>query len=142
MNGVKNTAAVLSLLWMISGAAYGQLPDRDARFVTKLKQELSLSAVQASQVDSLFAFYHEQLQQVEAYIDSVESSNATEAEVTMRVAIKAQERKDLKAERESDLTALFTDEQQVIYTEKIKPAKPQVLHFGIHNRADCKVCDR
>ena len=110
--------------------------------MTKLKQELGLSPAQATQVDSLYSTCNLALQIVEAEIDRIEASEASEREINIRVSIKSQEKKDLKAEREQALLRILTEDQRTAYETDIKPAKPAVLHFGIHNRADCKVCAR
>lgn len=144
MNGLKNTLAALTLCCVFVSVCVGQnaLPERDARFVTKLKQELGLSPAQATQVDSLYSTCNLALQIVEAEIDRIEASEASEREINIRVSIKSQEKKDLKAEREQALLRILTEDQRTAYATDIKPAKPAVLHFGIHNRADCKVCAR
>ena len=42
---------------------------------------------------------------------------------------------------ELDLQLLLNEEQKKIYAEKIKPAKPDISHFGVmHDRAKCVVC--
>ena len=144
MNRLKNTLAALTLCCAFVSVCSAQtaLPERDARFVAKLKQELGLSYDQAAQVDSLYVTCNQALQLLQADIDRIEASDASEKEITMRVSIKSQEKKDLKEERELALLRILTENQRTAYETDIKPAKPAVLHFGIHNRADCKVCTR
>ena len=47
-----------------------------------------------------------------------------------------QQIKDVREMRDLDIVKSLNAEQLQIYNEKIKPAKPQILHFGLHNRAD------
>lgn len=117
-----------------------ELSDRDARFVDQLRTELALDSVQRTAVDDLFLKAHREINLVEHEVDSLERSSMSEDELNLRVAVLNQEKKDIREYRELDLLNLLTVEQQVIYNEKIKPAKPQVLHFGIHDRAKCNVC--
>ena len=144
MSGVKNTLAALILCCVLMSVCSAQtpLPDRDARFVAKLKQELGLTQHQSLELDSLYAMFNLGLQAIQDDIDRIESSDASEKEINMRVSIKVQEKKDLKEEREQALLRVLSDDQRITYETDIKPAKPAVLHFGIHNRADCNVCTR
>jgi len=57
-----------------------------------------------------------------------------------KVSALNQKKKDIRDMRELDVRLQLNPAQLKIYDEKIKPVKPQVLHFGLHNRADCKVC--
>lgn len=138
----KYMFAILSLYLLMPFASTGQteLSGRDRQFLDRLNQELNLSEVQVLAVDSIYLYCAQSVQLLNEEIKVIERSDATEKEISMRVAIKAEERRDLKAERDAEVQRLLTVEQLKIYEEKIKPAKPQVLHFGIHNRADCKVC--
>jgi hypothetical protein len=121
-------------------AASQQLSDRDARFVNQLQTELALDSIQRPQVDSLFWNSHMELNVVSHEVDSLERSTISEEELNLRIAVLNQKKKDIREYRELDLLDILTLEQQTLYTEKIKPAKPQVLHFGIHDRAKCNVC--
>jgi hypothetical protein len=48
--------------------------------------------------------------------------------------------KKLREERDLNIELAFTPEQKEIYLTQIKIAKPQVLHFGVHDRMNCPVC--
>lgn len=115
----------------------------DQRKRDAMVKELNLNAQQVSMIDTIFAQYGRQLSALDAEIQNIETSGAyPEDQVVVRVSVLQQEKKDLREVRELDLKMLLRPEQVAIYTEKIQPNKPQVLHFGIHNRADCNVCKK
>lgn len=134
------TILFLYLLSPIASMGQAELSARDREYMDRLKQELNLSELQALEADSIYLTCWQAVQQLNNEIKVIERSEASEKEISMRVSIKAQERRDLKAERDAAVQRLLSKEQLAIYEEKIKPAKPQVMHFGIHNRADCKIC--
>ncbi|MDG1766695.1 MAG: hypothetical protein P8H98_07870 [Flavobacteriales bacterium] len=106
-----------------------------------MKSELNLSTDQSNQVDSVFLVFNEEFEQLDQNLQSVQrDTSLTEEDLLLRMQVINQEKRDLKALRELELKNLLNKEQLVIYEEKIQPQKPQVLHFGIHNRADCNVC--
>ncbi|NNE54797.1 MAG: hypothetical protein HKN32_02160 [Flavobacteriales bacterium] len=118
------------------------IPERDIRFIETLQSELQLTEGQRLTVDSIYVCNQKELSILQHEIDSLERSEITEKELNLKIAVLNQKKKDVREFREMELLDVFTVEQQTVYREKIKPAKPQVLHFGIHNRADCNVCTK
>ena len=118
-----------------------ELSSVDQRKRDAMVRELSLTTLQQSLIDTVFMRYAEKLNDLDLRISDIETSGEfAEEDVVVRVSVLQQEKKDLRALRELDLKMLLQPEQVVIYDEKIQPNKPKVLHFGIHNRADCNVC--
>lgn len=94
-------------------------------------------------LDSLFIGYARELNAIDARIDSAEANpEISEDQLLVRINVLNQEKKDLKEVRELDIKSVLQPEQVAIYDEKVAPQKPKVLHFGIHNRADCNVCTK
>ncbi|MFT4779606.1 MAG: hypothetical protein ACI923_002147 [Flavobacteriales bacterium] len=115
----------------------------DKRKRDAMVKELDLNELQVTMIDTVFFQYSRQLNELDAQIQDIETSGEfAEEDVVVRVSVMQQEKKDLREVRELDLKMLLRPEQAVIYDEKIRPSKPQVLHFGIHNRADCNVCKK
>lgn len=128
------------ILLLCSYQSLGQ-SSADERKRANMKSELNLSTDQSNQVDSVFMVFNQEFELLDQNLQSVQrDTSLTEEDLLLRMQVINQEKKDLKALRELELKNLLNKEQLVIYEEKIQPQKPQVLHFGIHNRADCNVC--
>ncbi len=106
-----------------------------------MSELLGLLPVQERLLDTLFAGYAAELRAMDERIKAAERDpSLSEDEVVLRMNVISQERKDLKEVRELDIKAILTPDQRIRYEEKIQPVKPQVLHFGLHNKMDCKIC--
>lgn len=103
-------------------------------------ETLNLDSIQKNQIDSIYGVHHQELNRVEHEMDSLERSEISEEGLNLRISVLNQEKRDIREFRELDVLNTMTKEQQAIYAEKIKPEKPKVLHFGLHDRANCKVC--
>ena len=130
------------LLFCFTNVAIGQqLSPADQRKRSAISENIELHPVQSTLLDSLFTSYGRTLHSVDLRIDEIESDTSmTEDQVLLRINILNQEKKDIREMRELDIKSILRPDQVIIYDEKVAPSKPQVLHFGIHNRADCKVC--
>jgi len=118
-----------------------ELSSFDQRKRDAMVKKLELSADQIVQVDSVFHAFSERLYSYDLQIKEVQRDTSfTEKEISTRLNVLRQNQKDERALRELDLRNNLTPEQLIVYEKDIQPAKPQVLHFGIHNRADCNVC--
>ena len=118
-----------------------QLSQQDSATLTSIKTELSLTPSQLSKADSLFNAASLEIKKYDSEITTVVRSSLPKEETDLKVAVLNQKKKDTRDMRDLELTILFSPEQKKIYDEKIKPAKPAVLHFGMnHDRATCAVC--
>ncbi|WP_306643681.1 hypothetical protein [Sanyastnella coralliicola] len=133
---------IIVVLICASNFGYAQdLSIVDKRKRDAIDKNITLTPDQSAAIDSVFQHYAAEFNLLDLRTDEVESDTLlTEDQVLVRIQMIGQEKKDLRELRELDIRAQLNKEQLVIYDEKIQPAKPQVLHFGIHNRADCGVC--
>lgn len=128
------------ILLLYSNQSLGQNA-ADERKRANMKRLCSLSEVQEQQVDSIFTAFSEEFNVLDEELRLAQrDTTMSEEDLVLRMNVSSQEKKDLKALRELELKNLLGPEQLLIYEEQIQPQKPQVLHFGIHNRADCNVC--
>ena len=113
----------------------------DQRKKNAMVTELNLTESQQQQTDSIFKVFAITLNDIEDSLKTAQR-DTTIAEVDLNSMLRDfnQEKKDLRKLRDLELRRLLTPEQVKIHDEVIVPSKPQVLHFGVHNRADCNVC--
>jgi hypothetical protein len=115
---------------------------KDLVFIERMNEELSLSSIQKT---SIIEVYHKtmlELDSVQQVIKVIEKSAMPEEQVRLQVLVLNQEKKDIKEFRDLEVEQLLESEQLAKYKSDIKPDKPAVLHFGIHNRDDCRVCTK
>jgi hypothetical protein len=48
--------------------------------------------------------------------------------------------KDCRTRRNTSIQIIFPIKMRKVFEELTSPNRPAVLHFGLHNRADCNVC--
>lgn len=136
---------IFLLLFSVSNGIWGQkhpLLPQDSVYLARLHKELTLSEIQKQPLDSIYAKYTLEIYKIDSAIKSVQQSDSSEEMINNEVSRLNEERKMKKDLRELDLLSILNEQQKKIYAEKIKPAKPQVLHFGInHDRASCVVCE-
>lgn len=141
MKFILSCISVLFLLTLANVVNAQELSAADARKRTSMSELLGLLPVQERLLDTLFTSYAAELSVLDERIKAAERDpQLSEDEVVFRMNVISQERKDLKEIRELDIKAILTPDQRTKYEEKIQPVKPQVLHFGLHNKMDCKIC--
>lgn len=129
------------LLGMTKFVNAQELSPADERKRAAMLDMLALNPVQQRVLDTLFTRYAAQMATIDEKVKAAErNAQLSEDDVLLRLNAATQEKSDLRELRELDIKALLTPEQRKVYEEKIAPSKPAVLHFGIHNRMDCKVC--
>jgi hypothetical protein len=134
---------LLVIGWAPKFAKAQDLSPADQRKRDAISEAIELTEQQAVMLDSLFIGYARELNAIDARIDSAEANpEISEDQLLVRINVLNQEKKDLKEVRELDIKSVLQPEQVAIYDEKVAPQKPKVLHFGIHNRADCNVCTK
>ncbi|MGB0423467.1 MAG: hypothetical protein ACPGED_04070, partial [Flavobacteriales bacterium] len=118
-----------------------ELSSVDQRKRDAMVEKLQLTPDQIAKVDSVFQTFSGRLSDFDLQIKEVQRDTSfTEKELSIRLVVLRQNQKDERSLRELDLKNVLSEEQLVVYEKDIQPSKPKVLHFGIHNRADCKVC--
>lgn len=131
---------------LLSFANFGiaqELSPADQRKRDAIVKELTLNEQQVVLLDSLYTQCAVKLEEIDLRLKEVSRSDSlSEDQVLVRTSVMQQERKDLREIRDLETKAFLSTEQQALFDEKIAPQKPQVLHFGIHNRADCNVCNQ
>ncbi len=125
----------------LSCMAQNNLLPQDSSWLRRFHTEIISTELQKPTLDSIYSHYTFEMYAVDQQIKNVQQSEQSEESINTEVTALNEKRKNLKELRELDLTARLTDAQRKIYFEKIKPAKPSVLHFGMnHDRANCGVC--
>jgi hypothetical protein len=135
-------AFTLALL-LFASRIFGQNPlnEADQRYLNNLKSQLGLSVQQTQSIDSLFNACNEKTILMDAEMKTLQSSDLPEETIASKVNGLGNQKKELRYIRDLEIQSKLTPEQKKIFDETIKPAKPNVLHFGMnHDRASCKVC--
>lgn len=127
-------------LFAISLSLSAQLSEKDKRYLSTVRDTLQLSDVQATQLEKVYLDCQFELDKLQNEVDSLERHEESESLLNLKVNVLNQKKKDTKEQRELDTRGILTVEQKLVYEAKIKPQKPKVLHFGIHDRAKCNVC--
>jgi len=113
----------------------------DVQFLLNLKSELSLDDEQFNTIDSLFYSAGLQITAIDKEIQSISRSNLDQEHRTNSIRDLNGKKKTIRESRDFSMMLLLNEEQKRIYSEKIKPAKPSVIHMGMnHDRANCNVC--
>lgn len=140
----KSLRNVLTLaLLLVASFAFCQSPlnEADQRYLNNLKSQLGLSAQQTEAIDSLFYACNEKTILMDAEMKTLQSSDLPEETIATKVNGLGNQKKELRYIRDLEIQSKLTPDQKKIFDETIKPAKPNVLHFGMnHDRASCKVC--
>ena len=72
--------------------------------------------------------------------DSAEASTMLEAELLNVLTKVREETTRCRDERHENIRNLLPDSLKAKFNALDAPARPNVLHFGLHNRMDCEVC--
>lgn len=129
-------------LFLIKNSAIAQdtLSLMDQNYLKRLNNELNLSLDQNIKMENIFFQHHLKIQALNKVIDSLEKSETSEEILNTRVSVLNKEKSDLIKYRDDLIKVELSESQRLLYDEKINIQKPKILHFGIHNRADCEVC--
>jgi hypothetical protein len=80
------------------------------------------------------------LHQIELKLKELANSTLPEDSIQVLMMNANARRKELRTGRDQELQWILTREQLIVFEQKLKAVKPKVLHFGMHNKADCEVC--
>lgn len=127
---------------VLSSSLFAQADENsiDMRLLKTLEQTISPDAETLSKLNAIVRNAANQIANLEQEKLKIQRESDDEELILTQIKVKNQEIKDIREERELQIQSVLNPEQLAIYNEKIKPEKPQVLHFGLHNRADCNVC--
>ena len=136
-------AALPFAVWLISlNTTSAQLPQQEEAFLMRADTTLHFSDGQREATRKVYLTHQSELNQLQAELDSLEKFETNESMLQLKMNVINQQKKDVRDQRELEFLALLTEAQRATYEERIKPQKPQVLHFGIHDRAKCNVCNK
>ena len=117
------------------------LSAQDQARIKSIESKLNLSQQQHLLIPSIFVHYHGLIEDQKKIMDTVaERPSVNEEERLKDLNARSEFVKKLREERDLNVELALTSEQKEIYLTQIKIAKPQVLHFGVHDRMNCPVC--
>ena len=117
------------------------LSAQDQARIKSIASKLNLSQQQHLLIPSIFVHYHGLIEDQKKIMDTVaERPSVNEEERLKDLNARSEFVKKLREERDLNVELALTPEQKEIYLTQIKIAKPQVLHFGVHDRMNCPVC--
>jgi hypothetical protein len=122
--------------------AKGQvLQGQDSTYLNRFHTELKTTPEQKNRVDSIYVAAATKLAIIDTETAAIQQSDLSEELINAKVFQANQDKKNIREVRDLEIALLLTPEQRVVYEEKIKIKKPNVLHFGMnHDRANCNVC--
>jgi hypothetical protein len=112
----------------------------DQRKLDAIEKTIELDVNQKQQIQDVFSKYAVLISDIDKQISNTQKSDIPEEQIPLRVSAYNQDKKDLRELRELEIKGILNSSQRLVYEEKIQPEKPQVLHFGLHDRANCNVC--
>jgi hypothetical protein len=117
------------------------LPVQDQAKIKSMRAKLSLTAEQDFLIPSIYLHYHTLIEEQKVVMNTIaEQPSVNEEERLKDLNARSEFIKKLRDERDLNVELALTPEQKEIYSTQIKIAKPQVLHFGVHDRMNCPVC--
>ncbi len=117
------------------------LPVQDQAKIKSMRAKLNLSEKQDLLIPSIYMHYHGLIEEQKKIMSIVaEQQSVNEEERLKDLNMRSEFIKKLRDERDLNVELVLTPEQKEIYLTQIKIAKPQVLHFGVHDRMNCPVC--
>ena len=117
------------------------LSAQDQAKIKSMRTKLNLSEQQDLLIPSIYMHYHGLIEDQKKIMSIVaEEPSVNEEERLKDLNMRSEFIKKLRDERDLNVELSLTPEQKEIYLAQIKIAKPQVLHFGVHDRMNCPVC--
>lgn len=117
------------------------LSAQDQARIKSIESKLNLSEKQQLLIPSIFVHYHELIEEQKKIMSIVAEQPAVNEEERLKdLNVRSEFVKKLREERDLNVELVLTPGQKEIYLTQIKIAKPQVLHFGVHDRMNCPVC--
>jgi len=117
------------------------LSSQDQAKIKSMRAKLNLSEKQDLLIPSIYLHYQGLIEDQKKIMSTVaEQPSVNEEERLKDLNMRSEYVKKLREERDLNVELALTPEQKEIYLTQIKIAKPQVLHFGVHDRMNCPVC--
>ena len=117
------------------------LSAQDQAKIRSMRAKLNLSEQQDLLIPSIYVHYHGLIEDQKKIMSTVaEEPSVNEEERLKDLNARSEFIKKLRDERDLNIELALAPEQKEIYLTQIKIAKPQVLHFGVHDRMNCPVC--
>ena len=117
------------------------LSAQDQAKIKSMRAKLNLTEQQQLLIPSIFVHYHGLIEEQKKIMSIVaEEPSVNEEERLKDLNMRSDAIKRFRDERDLNIELALTPEQKEIYLTQIKIAKPQVLHFGVHDRMNCPVC--
>ena len=117
------------------------LSAQDQAKIRSMRAKLNLTEQQDLLIPSIYMHYHGLIEDQKKIMSIVaEEPSVNEEERLKDLNMRSEFIKKLRDERDLNIELVLTPEQKEIYLTQIKIAKPQVLHFGVHDRMNCPVC--
>jgi parvulin-like peptidyl-prolyl isomerase len=117
------------------------LSAQDQAKIKSMRAKLNLTEQQDLLIPSIYMHYHGLIEDQKKIMSTLaEEPSVNEEERLKDLNMRSEFIKKLRDERDLNVELALTPEQKEIYITQIKIAKPQVLHFGVHDRMNCPVC--
>ena len=117
------------------------LSAQDQAKIKSMRAKLNLTEQQNLLIPSIYLYYHGLIEDQKKIMSILaEEPSVNEEERLKDLNARSEYVKRIREERDLNLELALTPEQKEIYLTQIKIAKPQVLHFGVHDRMNCPVC--
>jgi hypothetical protein len=117
------------------------LSAQDQAKIKSMRAKLNLSEKQNLLIPTIYMHYHGLIEEQKAIMNTIaEEPKISDAARLEAMNMRSEAIKRFRDERDLNIELALTPEQKEIYLTQIKIAKPQVLHFGVHDRMNCPVC--
>ena len=117
------------------------LSAQDQAKIKSMRAKLNLTEQQNLLIPSIYLYYHGLIEDQKKIMSILaEEPSVNEEERLKDLNMRSDAIKRFRDERDLNIELALTPEQKEIYLTQIKIAKPQVLHFGVHDRMNCPVC--
>jgi hypothetical protein len=117
------------------------LSAQDQAKIKSMRTKLNLTEQQDLLIPSIYLYYHGIIEEQKAIMNTIAEEPKIKDEARLEALnMRSDAIKKFRDERDLNIELALTPEQKEIYLTQIKIAKPQVLHFGVHDRMNCPVC--
>ena len=135
--------AVAVLMWAACANLQAQFPralTEGMRLSNQISSALALEPAMQQEVLEVALQGDACLAHWRALQDSAEASTMPEGELLKVLTRVREETTRCRTERQDNIRNLLPDSLKAKFNALDAPARPNVLHFGLHNRMDCEVC--
>ena len=147
---IRFTLALFLCLFALTSSAQPMVKDsvdisvlsaQDQAKIKSMRTKLNLTEQQDLLIPSIYLYYHGLIEEQKAIMNTIAEEHKINDEARLEALnMRSDAIKRYRDERDLNIELALTPEQKEIYTTQIKIAKPQVLHFGVHDRMNCPVC--